>query len=61
MGVEPAGCVVVEDTPPGVQAGVAAGMAVFGFCAFTPAQKLRAAGAQRTFDEMQRLGEMLPD
>jgi HAD superfamily hydrolase (TIGR01509 family) len=61
MGVEPADCVVVEDTPPGVQAGVAAGMTVFGFCAFTPAPKLRAAGAQRTFDEMQRLREMLPD
>jgi HAD superfamily hydrolase (TIGR01509 family) len=58
LGVEPAGCVVVEDTPPGVKAGVAAGMTVFGFCAFTSAEKLRAAGAHRTFDDMHRLSEM---
>ena len=50
---------VVEDTPPGVQAGVAAGMTVFGFCAHTPEQKLKAAGAHRTFDDMQRLAAML--
>jgi HAD superfamily hydrolase (TIGR01509 family) len=59
MGFEPANCVVVEDTPPGVKAGVAAGMSVFGFCAFTPVEKLRAFGAHRTFDELRRLGEML--
>ena len=59
LGVAPAACVVVEDTPPGVQAGVAAGMTVFGFCAHTPEQKLQAAGAHRTFDAMQRLVAML--
>lgn len=60
LGAEPSACVVVEDTPPGVQAGVAAGMTVFGFCAHTPADKLKAAGAHRTFDDLHALPEMLP-
>jgi HAD superfamily hydrolase (TIGR01509 family) len=60
LGAEPTACVVVEDTPPGVQAGAAAGMTVFGFSAHTPEQKLRAAGAQRTFDDMRQLFSMLP-
>ena len=57
LGAEPSACVVVEDTPPGVQAGVAAGMTVFGFCAFTPVEKLRAAGAHRTFDDLRKAVE----
>jgi HAD superfamily hydrolase (TIGR01509 family) len=59
LGVEPSVCVVVEDAPPGVQAGAAAGMTVFGFCAHTPEQKLRAAGAHRTFDDLRQLFSML--
>lgn len=59
LGAEPSACVVVEDTPPGVQAGAAAGMTVFGFCAHTPEQKLRAAGAHRTFDDLRQLVSML--
>ena len=59
LGVEPSACVVVEDTPPGVQAGVAAGMTVFGFCAHTPEHKLKAAGAHRTFADMRRLPELV--
>jgi HAD superfamily hydrolase (TIGR01509 family) len=60
LGAEPTVCVVVEDTPPGVQAGAAAGMTVFGFSAHTPEQKLTAAGAHRTFDDLRRLFSMLP-
>jgi HAD superfamily hydrolase (TIGR01509 family) len=60
LGAEPAACVVVEDTPPGVQAGVAAGMTVFGFCAHTPEQKLKAAGAHLTLDDLRRLPGLLP-
>jgi HAD superfamily hydrolase (TIGR01509 family) len=60
LGAEPAACVVVEDTPPGVQAGVAAGMTVFGYCAYTPESKLKAAGAQLTFDDLRRLPDLLP-
>ena len=60
LGAEPSSCLVVEDTPPGVQAGVAAGMTVFGFCAHTPQATLKAAGAHRTFDDMRALPEMVP-
>jgi beta-phosphoglucomutase-like phosphatase (HAD superfamily) len=31
MGVEPANCAVVEDSVPGIQAGISAGMKVFAF------------------------------
>jgi HAD superfamily hydrolase (TIGR01509 family) len=58
-GVEPAHCAVIEDSPSGVRAGVAAGMRVYGYSAQTPAQRLRAAGAIDTFTDMVRLPELL--
>jgi HAD superfamily hydrolase (TIGR01509 family) len=58
-GVEPQRCIVVEDTPPGVKAGVAAGMTVFGFCAHTPKDRLLDAGAHLTFDRMSMLAELV--
>ncbi len=46
MGVDPARCAVVEDSVPGVQAAVAAGMTVYGFTGgLAPAGELAAAGA----------------
>ncbi|MEE4188262.1 MAG: HAD family phosphatase [Roseobacter sp.] len=57
-GVDPARCVVVEDSPNGACAGVAAGMCVFGFAAETPAAKL-APVASLTFDRMQDLPGLL--
>ena len=45
MRARPGRCVVVEDTVIGVQAGVAAGMTVFGYAALTPASALQRAGA----------------
>lgn len=55
LGYPPQRCVVIEDTPTGVRAGVAAGMRVFGFEATTPRQRLVEAGAHRTFGAMQEL------
>jgi HAD superfamily hydrolase (TIGR01509 family) len=57
MGVDPAGCVVVEDSPLGVAAAKAAGMKVLGYAAMTPVVKL--AGADATFDQMTALPALL--
>ena len=52
-------CAVVEDTPTGVAAGVAAGMTVYGYCALTPQHRLQEAGAHYTFDSMSKLPQLL--
>ncbi|MEU1405530.1 HAD family hydrolase [Streptomyces sp. NPDC005728] len=57
MGVAPERCVVVEDSPLGVQAAVAAGMDVYGFTAMTPAERL--AGANQLFSSMDELADLL--
>jgi HAD superfamily hydrolase (TIGR01509 family) len=45
MGFAAADCFVVEDTPSGVAAGVAAGMPVFGYAADSDEEGLRSGGA----------------
>jgi HAD superfamily hydrolase (TIGR01509 family) len=57
MGVVPERCVVVEDSPLGVQAAVAAGMDVLGFTAMTPAERL--VGATQLFSDMRELADLL--
>jgi HAD superfamily hydrolase (TIGR01509 family) len=62
MGADPARCVVVEDSLPGVAAAVAAGMAAIGFvggghCSPGRADQLRSAGAAVVID---RMPELLP-
>jgi HAD superfamily hydrolase (TIGR01509 family) len=57
--VAPSACCVIEDTPTGVAAGVAAGMTVYGYCALTPRHRLLEAGACRTFNDMRKLPDLL--
>ncbi|MFF1698371.1 HAD family hydrolase [Streptomyces sp. NPDC058257] len=57
MGVAPERCVVVEDSPLGVRAAVAAGMDVLGFTAMTPAERL--SGATELFGDMGELADLL--
>lgn len=57
MGVEPVRCLVVEDSPLGVEAAAAAGMDVFGFTGMTPASRLD--GATQLFATMEELADLL--
>ena len=58
-GIAPSACHVIEDSPAGVTAGVAARMTVYGYDAHTPKQCLIEAGAHYTFSDMHRLPELL--
>jgi HAD superfamily hydrolase (TIGR01509 family) len=57
-GVRPPACAVIEDSPSGVAAAVAAGMVAFGFAAREDASHLAAAGA-RVFHSMHELRTLL--
>jgi HAD superfamily hydrolase (TIGR01509 family) len=64
MDATPETCVVIEDSEPGVQAAVAAGMRVIGFtggshCRPSHAERLRAAGALVVCDAMAALSAFL--
>ena len=59
LGLDPARCAVIEDTPTGTAAGIAAGSIVLGYCAHTDPRELLAAGAAAVFDDMRRLPALL--
>ncbi len=66
MRVDPSNCVVVEDSPAGVEAGKTAGMRVVGFvggshCGPGQAERLRAAGADVVISSMTDLPRVLPE
>jgi HAD superfamily hydrolase (TIGR01509 family) len=52
--ISPGRCIVIEDSTPGVRAGVAAGMTVLGYAADADPDELAAAGA-RIFHSMHEL------
>jgi len=61
---QPGDCVVIEDSLPGVQAAVAAGMTVFGFTGGSHirdghADRLREIGVNRIFESMAELPALL--
>ncbi|MGW5354488.1 HAD family hydrolase [Streptomyces sp. NPDC004031] len=59
MGVDPAACVVVEDSRPGVTAARAAGMRAFGYAGgLTPAERLAGPGTT-VFHDMRELPALL--
>ena len=59
MGARAERCAVIEDAIPGVQAGLAAGMTVFGFGGTIGVDRLREAGAHTVFHDMKELPSLL--
>lgn len=55
FGADPANTLVIEDTPIGVRAGVAAGMKVLGYAELMNEARLKEAGAFGTFSRMDEL------
>ena len=57
LGIPPARCAVIEDSPLGVEAANRADMTAFGFARMTPPERLRAAtgGVFATMDELPAL------
>ena len=63
LGVDPKRCAVIEDSPTGARAGIAAGCTVFAYCPDSPSHSapaaMRAVGAQHVFKSMLDLPALL--
>lgn len=60
LGLDPARCLVIEDTGTGAQAGLAAGATVWGFCPEGHGRAFEGLPVQRVFRHMRELVEALP-
>jgi beta-phosphoglucomutase-like phosphatase (HAD superfamily) len=58
-GLDPSRTIVIEDTPTGTRAGVAAGATVLGFCERNDPRGLLEAGAVAVFAAMSELPRLL--
>ena len=59
LGVAPKDAIVIEDTPTGTRAGVAAGATVYGLSTLNRPAALMEAGASLTFEHMDQLPDLL--
>jgi beta-phosphoglucomutase-like phosphatase (HAD superfamily) len=57
MNVDTQNCLVIEDSPRGAMAGIAAGMTVFGYAGSTNSDALIDVGCAQVFDTMEELEE----
>ncbi|WP_439590045.1 HAD family hydrolase [Hydrogenophaga sp.] len=58
LGVDPARCLVIEDTATGAQAGLAAGATVWGYCAEGHGRAFGGMGVHRVFHHMDELRQL---
>ncbi|WP_166388144.1 HAD family hydrolase [Catellatospora methionotrophica] len=59
IGIDPADCALIEDSPFGVRGGRAAGMTVLGYAALASADTLRTAGAAHVVTAMAQVPPLL--